>query len=64
MLIETRLLSTKFVILAGLLLVGCEQSVQPPKQENIQASTHTIESNKRVAESLDFTDQQDFIDAK
>ena len=64
MLIETRLLSTKLVILAGLLLVGCEQSVQQPKQENIQASTHTIESNKRVAESLDFTDQQDFIDAK
>ena len=64
MLIQVRIFRTVVIFASSLLFVGCEPSVQQSNKEKSQASVHTIASNKRMAESLDFTDQQDFVDAK
>lgn len=62
--IQVRFFRTVVIFASSLLFVGCEPSVQQSNKEKSQASVHTIASNKRMAESLDFTDQQDFVDAK
>ena len=64
MLIQVRIFRTVVIFASSLLFVGCEPSIQQSNKEKSQASVHTIESNKRMAESLDFTEQQDFANAQ
>jgi|TARA_B110000858_G_scaffold96971_1_gene111598 alkyl sulfatase BDS1-like metallo-beta-lactamase superfamily hydrolase len=47
-----------------LLLGGCESDLEQSNKGQSDASSYIIASNQRMAESLDFTDQQDFADAQ
>jgi alkyl sulfatase BDS1-like metallo-beta-lactamase superfamily hydrolase len=64
MLIQVRIFRTLFIFASSLLFVGCEPTIQLFNKEKSPASVHTIASDKRMAESLDLTDQQDFVDAQ
>ena len=57
-------LNVILVLAVILFLGGCEQAPEPSTKGQSEASSYTIASNKRMAERLDFNDQQDFKDAQ